>query len=213
MEAYTRALRSARKLVYLESQFLWSPQVVEILAGKLREPPERGLPRGRAAARQAEQRRRHDAWPAGGPGRAPTTAPVAFWPRRSRPAAERLTGPLYVHAKIGIVDDAWLTVGSANLNEHSFFNDTEMNIVTCDPRLARETRLRLWSEHLERSVEEVSGEPARVIDELWRPIAREQLERRQSRRAPDPSAARASRASRAARWRCSDRFDSLFVDG
>ena len=89
-----------------------------------------------------------------------------------------LTGPLYVHAKIGIVDDAWLTVGSANLNEHSFFNDTEMNVVTCDPELARETRLRLWAEHLERSVEEVSGEPARVIDELWRPIAREQLERR-----------------------------------
>ena len=89
-----------------------------------------------------------------------------------------LTGPLYVHAKIGIVDDAWLTVGSANLNEHSFFNDTEMNVVTCDPTVARETRLRLWAEHLERSVEEVSGEPTRVIDELWRPIAGEQLARR-----------------------------------
>jgi phosphatidylserine/phosphatidylglycerophosphate/cardiolipin synthase-like enzyme len=89
-----------------------------------------------------------------------------------------LTGPLYVHAKIGIVDDAWLTVGSANLNEHSLFNDSEMNVVTCDPRLARATRLRLWAEHLERPVEEVSGEPWRVVDELWRPIAAEQLERR-----------------------------------
>jgi phosphatidylserine/phosphatidylglycerophosphate/cardiolipin synthase-like enzyme len=89
-----------------------------------------------------------------------------------------LTGPLYVHAKIGIVDDAWLTVGSANLNEHSFFNDTEMNIVTCDPTIARETRLRLWAEHLERTIEEVSGEPAAVVDRLWRPIAAEQLERR-----------------------------------
>ena len=39
LEAYTRALQSARKLVYLESQFLWSAQVVEILAAKLREPP------------------------------------------------------------------------------------------------------------------------------------------------------------------------------
>jgi len=52
-----------------------------------------------------------------------------------------------------------------------------MNIVTCDPRLARETRLRLWAEHLERSIDEVSGDPAWVIDELWRPIAAEQLER------------------------------------
>ena len=44
----------------------------------------------------------------------------------------RLSGPMYVHAKIGIVDDPWLTLGSANLNEHSLFNDTEMNVVTCD---------------------------------------------------------------------------------
>jgi phosphatidylserine/phosphatidylglycerophosphate/cardiolipin synthase-like enzyme len=64
------------------------------------------------------------------------------------------------------------------LNEHSFFNDTEMNVVTCDPRVARETRLRLWSEHLECPVEEVSGDPAQVVDALWHPIAAEQLERR-----------------------------------
>ncbi|MEJ7741599.1 MAG: phospholipase D-like domain-containing protein [Nocardioidaceae bacterium] len=44
---------------------------------------------------------------------------------------------MYVHAKIGIVDDQWLTVGSANLNEHSLFNDSEMNVVTCDAALAR----------------------------------------------------------------------------
>ena len=62
---------------------------------------------------------------------------------------------MYVHAKIGIVDDAWLTLGSANLNEHSLFNDTEMNVLICDPALARETRLRLWSEHLERPIDEV----------------------------------------------------------
>ena len=91
----------------------------------------------------------------------------------------RLTGPLYVHAKIAIVDDAWLTVGSANLNEHSFFNDTEMNIVICDPQIARATRLRLWAEHLERPIEEVSGDPTRVIDQLWRPTATEQRARKQ----------------------------------
>ena len=47
---------------------------------------------------------------------------------------------VYVHAKVGIVDDRWLTIGSANLNEHSLFNDTEMNIVTDDEELARSTR-------------------------------------------------------------------------
>ena len=41
--------------------------------------------------------------------------------------------PIYVHAKVAIIDDAWLTIGSANLNEHSLFNDTEMSIVSHDP--------------------------------------------------------------------------------
>ena len=60
-----------------------------------------------------------------------------------------MSDPVYVHAKVGIVDDAWLTIGSANLNEHSLFNDTEMNVVCHDGELARATRLRLWAEHLE----------------------------------------------------------------
>jgi hypothetical protein len=54
-----------------------------------------------------------------------------------------------------------------------------MNVVCCDTELARDTRLRLWSEHLEHPVEEIAGDPTRVIDELWKPIAREQLERRE----------------------------------
>jgi phosphatidylserine/phosphatidylglycerophosphate/cardiolipin synthase-like enzyme len=88
-------------------------------------------------------------------------------------AGERNTS-LYIHAKVGIVDDAWMTVGSANLNEHSLFNDTEVNVVTCDETLARQTRLRLWSEHLQRPVAEISGDPTDVVDRLWRPIAEQQ---------------------------------------
>ena len=177
VEAYMRALRSARKLVYLESQFLWSSQVAGILAEKLREPPSEDFrvvvllpakPNNGADTTRGQLGVLADA--DDGAGRFLATTISA--------RTARLTGPLYVHAKIGIVDDAWLTVGSANLNEHSFFNDTEMNVVTCDPTVARETRLRLWAEHLERSVEEVSGEPAEVVDALWRPIAGEQLERR-----------------------------------
>ncbi|MEA2208530.1 MAG: hypothetical protein QOF54_1007 [Solirubrobacteraceae bacterium] len=176
LEAYKRALRSARELVYLESQFLWSQQIVEILADKLRHPPSDGfrivvlLPakpnngadstRGQLAALV----RADD-----GAGRFLATTISA--------RTGQLSGPAYVHAKIGIVDDRWLTIGSANLNEHSLFNDTEMNIVCCEAAIARRTRLALWAEHLERSVEEVSGEPREVVDELWRPIALEQRKR------------------------------------
>jgi phosphatidylserine/phosphatidylglycerophosphate/cardiolipin synthase-like enzyme len=178
LEAYTRALRSARRLVYLESQFLWSAQVVEILAQALREPP-------------AEDFRVVVLLPAKPNNGADTTrgqlgvlatadnGAGRFLAATISARSGGLTGPLYVHAKIGIVDDVWLTIGSANLNEHSFFNDTEVNVVTCNPTVARQTRLRLWAEHLERTIDEVSGEPARVVDELWCPIAREQLQRRQ----------------------------------
>jgi phosphatidylserine/phosphatidylglycerophosphate/cardiolipin synthase-like enzyme len=177
LEAYRRALRSARRLVYLESQFLWSSDVVDILAEKLRNPPSEDFravillpakPNNGADTTRGQLGVLAEA--DAGRGR--------FLAATITARSGGLTGPLYVHGKVGIVDDAWLTIGSANLNEHSFVNDSEMNIVSCDEHLARKTRLRLWSEHLERPVEEVSGEPARVIDELWRPIAGEQLERR-----------------------------------
>ncbi len=177
LEAYTRALRSARKLVYLESQFLWSADIVGILASKLRDPPDDDFrvvvllpakPNNGADTTRGQLGVLADA----------DNGAQRFLATTISARSGRLAGPLYVHAKIGIVDDVWLTVGSANLNEHSLFNDTEMNIVTCDPRIARETRLRLWAEHLERSIADVSGDPVGVIDQLWRPIATEQLERR-----------------------------------
>ena len=90
-----------------------------------------------------------------------------------------LTWPLYVHAKIAIVDDHWLTIGSANLNDHSLFNDTEMNVICQDEQLVRDTRLRLWSEHLEMSADDVSGDPSEVFDRCWSPFAKEELARRQ----------------------------------
>jgi phosphatidylserine/phosphatidylglycerophosphate/cardiolipin synthase-like enzyme len=177
LEAYTRALRSARKLVYLESQFLWSPQIVDILADKLRWPP-------------SEDFRVVVLLPAKPNNGADTTrgqlgvlanadaGAKRFFATTISTRSGALAGPLYVHAKVAVVDDEWLTVGSANLNEHSLFNDSEMNVLSCDSGLARETRMRLWSEHLERPLDDVAGDPRQVIDELWRPIATEQLKRR-----------------------------------
>jgi phosphatidylserine/phosphatidylglycerophosphate/cardiolipin synthase-like enzyme len=39
LESYLRALRSAEQLIYLETQYLWSPEIVAVLAEKLRQPP------------------------------------------------------------------------------------------------------------------------------------------------------------------------------
>jgi phosphatidylserine/phosphatidylglycerophosphate/cardiolipin synthase-like enzyme len=177
LEAYLRALRSARSLIYLENQFLWSAEIVSVLEDKLRDPPSDDfrlvvlLP-ARANNGEDDTRGMLGRLVAADDGGERLLAATI----QSRTGEE--SGPLYVHAKIGIVDDTWMAVGSANLNEHSLFNDTEADVVTCDAGLARDTRLRLWAEHLERDRDAVAGDPARVVDELWRPIAAEQLERR-----------------------------------
>jgi phosphatidylserine/phosphatidylglycerophosphate/cardiolipin synthase-like enzyme len=117
-----------------------------------------------------------------------------------------------VHAKVGIVDDRWLTVGSANLNEHSLFNDTEMNVVSHAPALARKTRLRLWAEHLALPVEGLEGDAAGLIDELWRPLATEQLERRTAGAPLTHGLVRLPHVSRRSK-RLLGPLQSLLVDG
>jgi phosphatidylserine/phosphatidylglycerophosphate/cardiolipin synthase-like enzyme len=172
-ESYTRALRSAERFVYLENQFLWSPEIVRILVDKLREPPSDDF--RVVAVLPARPNDGADV------SRGAVSALIHADDGNERFLACTLyarTGPLrdlvYVHSKIGIVDDCWLTIGSANLNERSMFNDSEVNVVTHDETLARDTRLSLWEEHLETS--DVDDAPTRVVDELWRPIATEQLE-------------------------------------
>ena len=81
---------------------------------------------------------------------------------------------MYVHSKIGVVDDRWLTIGSATSTSVRCSTTPRVNIVTLDEGLARRTRLGLWEEHLETA--DVDGDPVRVVDEMWRPIASEQLE-------------------------------------
>jgi phosphatidylserine/phosphatidylglycerophosphate/cardiolipin synthase-like enzyme len=177
IEAYLRALRSAEHLVYLENQFLWSPEVVEVLAEKLRRPPADDfrvlvmLP-GRPNIGTDDTRGQLDVLAEADGDRR------RFLAVTIRARSAHTSDRVYVHAKVAVVDDRWLTLGSANLNAHSFYNDTEVNLVTCDPALARDTRLRLWSAHLERDIDAVAGDPATLVDEVWRPIAAEQRERR-----------------------------------
>jgi phosphatidylserine/phosphatidylglycerophosphate/cardiolipin synthase-like enzyme len=165
LEAYVRALRSARRLIYLESQFLWSPEVVAILKAKLVDPP-------------SDEFRLVVLLPArpnnGNDDTRGQLGVLAEADRDQRLLActlhqPRHAGQVYVHAKIGIVDDRWLCIGSANLNEHSFYNDTEACVITTDEGLARDTRLQLWREHLRR--DDVDGEPHEVIDQIWVPTA------------------------------------------
>jgi phosphatidylserine/phosphatidylglycerophosphate/cardiolipin synthase-like enzyme len=90
--------------------------------------------------------------------------------------------PVYVHAKLCVIDDVWATVGSANLNVRSWAHDSELSVAILDEqrdtrppadpgglgdgarRFARELRLELMREHLDLN-DRADGDPA-VADEL-----------------------------------------------
>jgi phosphatidylserine/phosphatidylglycerophosphate/cardiolipin synthase-like enzyme len=178
LESYLRALRAAQHFIYLENQFLWSPEILAVLREKLADPPTPDfrlvllLPAKPDSGGDDTRGQLGTLVQADGDGgRLLACTLYAIGGDKD--------WPVYLHAKVGIVDDTWMTIGSANLNEHSLFNDTEMNLVTHDPGLAQQTRLRLWAGHLQRPVSEVAGDPADVIERLWKPIALEQADRRQ----------------------------------
>jgi phosphatidylserine/phosphatidylglycerophosphate/cardiolipin synthase-like enzyme len=176
LETYQRALRAARRFIYIENQFLWSPEIVAILRDKLRHPPTDDfrivtlLP-ARPNNGQDDTRGQLSLLAAA------DDHANRFLAVTIRSLTAERSDPLYVHAKVAIVDDEWLIVGSANLNEHSLFNDTEMCVVTRDNELAIQTRTALWSEHLECDAGDLEADPIKVIDTRWRPIAQEQLRR------------------------------------
>ena len=184
LESYSRALRSAHEFIYLENQFLWAPEIVELLAAKLRDPPQPSfrivvvLP-AKANNGQDDTRGQLGRLVAADDGAGRVLAASL------RSLSGTREDPLYVHAKVAIVDDRWLSIGSANLNAHSLLNDTEMNVCTDHRELARMTRLRLWAEHLDTQPEAIADAPAHaIVDELWKPITAEQLRRRENGQPP-----------------------------
>jgi phosphatidylserine/phosphatidylglycerophosphate/cardiolipin synthase-like enzyme len=88
--------------------------------------------------------------------------------------------PIYVHAKVCVVDDIWVSVGSDNFNRRSWTHDSELSSAVLDttlddrePRdpgghgdgarvLARDLRLRLAREHLGRAAD--GSEDADLLD-------------------------------------------------
>ena len=212
LESYVDALDGARDFVYLENQFLWSSEVVKILAGKLQNPPSPDF--RLVLVLPAKPTTGNDdtlgqlAVLAEADDGADRFVACTLYGRDGRRAA-----PVYVHAKIGIVDDRWLTIGSGNLNNHSLFNDSEVNVVTHDTGLTRDTRCRLWAEHLELPVEELRDRPpAEVVDELWIPTALEQLERREAGAPPTHRLTRLPHVSKRSK-RLLGPLQTFLVDG
>jgi phosphatidylserine/phosphatidylglycerophosphate/cardiolipin synthase-like enzyme len=166
--AYRKAFARARSLVYLEDQYLWSRPVADIIAAALRDKPDLHViavvPRfpdhSGTITRMPAVLGRHDVM---------RVCQAAGGDRFAVYDLENHQGtPVYVHAKVAVVDDVWAMVGSDNLNRRSWSHDSELSIAVLDSerdgrqpsdpagrgdgarRFARDLRLRLCREHLDR---------------------------------------------------------------
>lgn len=152
---YTKALRRARRLIYLEDQYLWSKDVTNLFAAALRANPDLHLiavvPRhpdvdGRLALPPNQVGRQHalETCRAADPDR------VHVFDLENHDST-----PVYVHAKVCVIDDVWASVGSDNFNRRSWTHDSELSCAVLDDTggFARDLRLRLLREHLDRATD------------------------------------------------------------
>lgn len=54
---------------------------------------------------------------------------------------------VYIHAKLMLIDDTFMTVGSANINTRSMETDSELNISHHRPEITQPARKKLWGLH------------------------------------------------------------------
>ena len=166
--AYEKALRRARRLIYVEDQFLWSTVVMRPFVEALTANPQlhliavvpRYFDQGSTLTLRPNQVGREQAvralLDAGGDR-------VAIYDIENR-----LGVPVYVHAKVCVIDDVWTSVGSDNFNRRSWGHDSEIACAVLDEErdaraptdpaglgdgarsYARDLRLQLWREHFGR---------------------------------------------------------------
>ncbi|MFF5053131.1 phospholipase D family protein [Micromonospora sp. NPDC000663] len=165
---YTKAVHRARRLIYLEDQYLWSTEVADLFARALRDNPELHLVAVVPRHPDVDGRL---ALPPNMVGReqALSLCERAAPDRVHVFDVENHAGdPVYVHAKVCVIDDVWASVGSDNFNRRSWTHDSELSCAVLDDTrdereptdpagrgdgarvFARDLRLRLWREHLDR---------------------------------------------------------------
>ncbi|WP_405488900.1 phospholipase D-like domain-containing protein [Nocardia sp. NBC_00511] len=167
--AYEKVLARAHTLIYVEDQYLWSVEVAACFAAALRANP--GLRLIAVLPRVPDQDGRLSQPPdLVGQQRALDHIRAAGGDRVASYDIENDSGtPVYVHAKVSVIDDIWASVGSGNLNRRSWTHDSELTCAivddAADPRIplsvsrfgdqarvfARDLRLELAREHLGRA--------------------------------------------------------------
>jgi phosphatidylserine/phosphatidylglycerophosphate/cardiolipin synthase-like enzyme len=158
---YSKAVSRAERIVYVEDQYFWGHGVADIFENRLREekdlrvivvipliPDVAGVNRvPQELGRERSIRRLMRV----APGR------VAAYGIENHQGT-----PVYVHAKVCVIDDTWASTGSDNFNRRSWTHDSELTAVVLDEDYARDLRLTLAAEHLDR-LAEVPGRGLREV--------------------------------------------------
>ncbi len=153
---YTKALGLTRNLVYVEDQYLWGHHVADVFTEALRRSPELHVI---AVVPQYPDEE-------GFLGRNPQLlGRLRVMEQMLAAAPERVAvygienhqgRPVYVHAKVCVMDDWWTTIGSDNFNRRSWTHDSEASAVVLEESgedhspFGRRLRLTLAAEHLDR---------------------------------------------------------------
>ena len=153
---YTKAIKQARHLIYIEDQYLWGHNVADVFTEALRDQPDLHVIavvpmypdlEGFSRTTQLLGRRRAML-------QLSEAAPdrVAIYGLENGHST-----PIYVHAKTCLIDDTWTTIGSDNFNRRSWTHDSELSAVVLDEAgaFARRLRLELAAEHLEREPDDL----------------------------------------------------------
>lgn len=176
--AYQRVIGRAHRLIYVEDQYFWSAEIVGCFVQALAAEPELRLI---AVIPHHPDRDGRITGPLNLVGREQALRQVraAGGDRVAVYGIENQAGtPVYVHAKVCVVDDLWASVGSDNINRRSWTHDSELSCAVIDSdtddrepaqidryghrarRFARRFRLELAREHLDRA----DGDDADLID-------------------------------------------------
>jgi phosphatidylserine/phosphatidylglycerophosphate/cardiolipin synthase-like enzyme len=156
---YSNTIRKAKASIYIENQFPFQNEfITRILCKRLQEqknlkviivgPMEPNLPGliGSILSKTSvNDVNEHLQWirDAGDSGRRVGTYSLVCQDKKSKKLRQ-----IYVHSKLLIVDDKWITVGSANTDKNGFKDSTEVNIGITSSSLAKEVRIRLCCEHI-----------------------------------------------------------------
>lgn len=162
-QLFLEHIARAKNFIYAENQYFASPKIADAIARRMSEndPPEIIIVNPESADGWLEQKAMDSA-------RVQLLRAIGKHDKKGRLSIyvphTKLGEPIYVHAKLLIVDDEILRIGSANMNNRSLGLDSECDIFIDTKRPGNESaapgismvRATLLAEHCGLSVEKVA---------------------------------------------------------